>query len=51
MLSLGVTEWVRPLVSSNTQANSDPSNDGSQGAPVKDEDELTDEGQKTRDKK
>lgn len=51
MLGLGTTDWIYPLVSSNTQSGSDESNDGSDGAPTKDGDELSDEGVKTRDKK
>lgn len=51
MLGLGTTDWVSPLVSSNTQSASDPASDGSDGAPVKDDGDLTDEGVATRDKK
>ena len=50
MLGLGDTEWIHPLISSNTQS-SDPSNDGSQGAPTKDETEIGADGVATRDKK
>ena len=50
MLGLGDTEWIHPLISSNTQS-ADPSNDGSQGAPTKDETEIGADGVATRDKK
>lgn len=51
MLGLGTTDWIYPLVSSNTQSSSGIASDGSDGAPTKDGDELTDEGVATRDKK
>lgn len=51
MLGLGTTDWITPLVSTNTQSSLDPSNDGSQGAPIKDDGDLSDEGVKSRDKK
>ena len=51
MLGLGVTEWTRPLISSNTQSGNDPSNDGSNGAPKKDSTEISGDGVATRDKK
>jgi hypothetical protein len=51
MLGLGVTEWTRPLISSNTQSGNDPSNDGSKGAPTKDSTEISGDGVATRDKK
>jgi hypothetical protein len=51
MLGLGVTEWTRPLISSNTQSGNDPSNDGSNGAPTKDSTEISGDGVATRDKK
>ena len=51
MLGLGRTDWVNPLVSSNTQGGLEENGDGSEGAPVKDGDDLTDEGVATRDKK
>ena len=51
--SLGLTTdcWNRPLVSSNVQTGISKNGDGSEGAPKKDEGELSDEGQSTRDKK
>lgn len=51
MLGLGTTEWINPLVSSNVQSGLSESGDGSEGAPTKDGDELSDEGVATRDKK
>ena len=51
MLGLGITDWITPLVSSNTQSGLSENGDGSDGAPVKDGDELTDEGESSRDKK
>ena len=51
MLGLGVTDWTSPLISSNTQSGVDPSNDGSQGAPTKDDGDLSDEGMRSRDRK
>ena len=51
MLGLGTTDWTTPLVSSNTQTGLSENGDGSDGAPVKDGDELTDEGESSRDKK
>ena len=52
-LGLTSTSWNRPLVSSNIQVGSNPENgDGSEGrAKIENPDELTDEGQKSRDKK
>ena len=50
-LGLSKTRWISPLVSSNVQSGLNDNGDGSDGAPTKDEGELTDEGQKTRDKK
>ena len=51
ILGLGTTDWIHPLVSSNTQSGVDPSNDGSQGAPTKDDTEISADGVATRDKK
>lgn len=48
-LGLATTDWVNPLISSNVQGGSDPSNTG--GAPTKDGGDLSDEGVKSRDKK
>lgn len=51
MLGLGTTSWINPLVSSNVQSGLSENGDGSDGAPTKDGDELTDEGVASRDKK
>ena len=52
LLGLGVTDWNSPLVSSNVQNGSNENGDGSEGrAKIENPDELTDEGQATRDKK
>lgn len=48
MLGLGSTDWIHPLVSSNTQSSVAEESTG--GAPTKDGDELSDEGVATRDK-
>ena len=45
LLGLGTTRWINPLVSSNTQSGANT--DG--GAPTKEDGELTDEGEDTRD--
>ena len=50
-LGLAKTKWISPLVSSNVQSGLSENGDGSDGAPVKDDKDLTDEGEKTRDKK
>lgn len=52
-LGLTTTSWNRPLVSSNVQIGSNPENgDGSDGRKkIDNPDDLSDEGQKTRDKK
>lgn len=50
-LGLTVNSWNRPLVSSNTQSGNVDNGDGSDGAPKKDEGDLSDEGQSDRDKK
>ena len=50
-LGLSKTKWIAPLVSSNVQSSLTENGDGSDGAPVKDDGELTDEGEKTRDRK
>jgi len=47
-LGLGTTEWNQPLVSSNTQSGNASDKEG---APIKDGDDLSDEGVATRDKK
>jgi hypothetical protein len=44
LLKLGTERWNNPLVSSNTQ-----SVDSNGGAPTKEDGELTDEGEETRD--
>lgn len=50
-LGLAKTKWINPLVSSNVQSGLSENGDGSEGAPTKSDGDLTDEGQKTRDKK
>lgn len=50
-LGLATTSWNKPLVSSNVQSGLPETGDGSEGAPTKDEGDLSDEGQATRDKK
>lgn len=49
--ALGLTTdcWNKPLVSSNTQSGNVENGDGSEGAPTKDEGDLSDEGEATRD--
>lgn len=51
MLGLGTTDWITPLVSSNVMSGLSKNGDGSDGAPTKDGDDLSDEGVATRDKK
>lgn len=46
LLGLGTERWTNPLVSSNTQS----SINSEDGAPTKDDGELTDEGEASRDK-
>jgi hypothetical protein len=46
LLKLGTENWINPLVSTNTQG----SVEGENGAPTKDEGDLTDEGEASRDK-
>lgn len=52
-LGMGKTSWNMPLLSSNVQNGDNPENgDGSEGrAKIDNPDDLSDEGQKTRDKK
>lgn len=50
-LGITTTSWNKPLVSSNVQSGLSDNGDGSEGAPIKDEGDLSDEGQSTRDKK
>jgi hypothetical protein len=50
VLGLGTKSWINPLVSSNVQSGMTENGDGSDGRPESDE-PLSDEGQKTRDKK
>jgi len=45
LLKLGQERWNNPLVSSNTQSTADSTD----GAPTKEDGELTDEGESTRD--
>lgn len=49
-LGLAKTKWTAPLVSSNVQTGLSENGDGSEGAPTKDERELTDSGEDSRDK-
>ena len=51
VLGLTIDSWNKPLVSSAVQAGNVENGDGSDGAPKKDEGDLSDEGQSTRDKK
>ena len=51
VLGLTIDSWNKPLVSSAVQAGNVENGDGSNGAPKKDEGDLSDEGQSTRDKK
>ncbi len=46
-LGLSVDRFIHPLVSSHTQSGNDASDTG--GAPTKKDDDLSDEGEKTRD--
>ena len=46
LLKLGTENWINPLVSTNTQS----ATDGENGAPTKDDVDLTDEGESSRDK-
>ena len=49
-LGLAKIKWINPLVSSNTQSGISDNGDGSEGAPIKGEGELTPEGEASRDK-
>lgn len=51
VLGLTIDSWNKPLVSSAVQTGNVENGDGSDGAPKKDEGDLSDEGQSTRDKK
>lgn len=51
MLGLGVTDWTKPLVSSNIQSGNPDNGDGSEGAPTKDSTDISGDGVATRDKK
>ena len=51
VLGLTIDSWNKPLVSSAVQTGNVENGDGSEGAPEKDEGDLSDEGQSTRDKK
>jgi hypothetical protein len=44
---MSVDKFIHPLISSHTQTGT--GGDGSDGAPTKDDGDLTDEGEKTRD--
>ena len=49
VLGLTIDSWNKPLVSSAVQAGNVENGDGSEGAPKKDEGDLSDEGEATRD--
>lgn len=52
VLGLGATDWNKPLVSSNVQSGNADNGDGSDGrATIENPEDLTDEGENTRDKK
>ena len=52
VLGLGATDWNKPLVSSNVQSGNTDNGDGSDGrAAIENPEDLTDEGENTRDKK
>ena len=51
ILGLGVTQWNKPLISSNVQSGNVENGDGSEGAPEKDDSEISADGVATRDKK
>ena len=52
ILGLANTQWNKPLMSSNVQSGMTENGDGSEGrAKTENPEELTDEGQATRDKK
>ena len=49
-LGLATDCWNRPLISSSVQSGMPENGDGSEGAPKKDEGDLSDEGEASRDK-
>ena len=52
VLGLGINSWNQPLVSSNVQNGITESGDGSEGrTPLENPEDLTDEGENSRDKK
>lgn len=52
VLGLGINSWNQPLVSSNVQNGTTESGDGSEGrTPLENPEDLTDEGENSRDKK
>ena len=52
ILGLGVNSWNKPLVSSNVQSGNVENGDGSEGrAKIENPEDLTDEGEASRDKK
>ena len=51
LLGLGATQWNKPLVSSNVQSGNPENGDGSEGAPTKDDSEISADGVASRDKK
>lgn len=50
ILGLTTETWNKPLISSNTQSGTVGNLDGDEGAPVKDEGEISSDGVATRDK-
>lgn len=50
-LGLSKTTWITPLVSSSVQSGMPENGDGSEGAPVKSDGEISADGVATRDKK
>ena len=52
VLGLGMTSWNQPLISSNIQSGMSENGDGSEGrSKTENPEDLTDEGENTRDKK
>ena len=51
MLGIGVDSWNNPLISSNVQSGIGENGDGSEGrTKTENPEDLTDEGENTRDK-
>ena len=49
-LGISKSKWVAPLVSSSVQSGMTKNSDGNEGAPKKDDGDLSDEGEASRDK-